>query len=57
MSTEKRGRILWTGFIELVVTPLSIFRLLLVGWVGPAEAGYEVSLGSGNTCALDYADV
>ena len=44
-------------FIELVVTPLSIFRLLLVGWVGPAEAGYEVSLGPGNTCALDYADV
>ena len=44
-------------FIELVVKPLSIFRLLLVGWVGPAEAGYEVSLGSGNTCALDDADV
>ena len=44
-------------FVALEVKPLSIFRLLLVGWVGPAEAGYEVSLESGNTCALDDADV
>ena len=38
----------------LVIVVLAIWS---VGWVGPAEAGYEVSLGSGNTCALDDADV
>jgi|TARA_B100000959_G_C14583965_1_gene461143 hypothetical protein len=32
-----------------------VLAIWLVGWVGPAEAGYEVSARAEHTCAVDDA--